>query len=548
MADASEGRKKPMSKIYVTGHRNPDPDSLCGALSYANLKNLTDPENEYIPVCCSPVSDSVRKQMEAMELEIPEYKKDVYPKVRDVMLTSDFRLQKDDPIFDLINAYNADNPSVIPIYEGDSFMALLSVDDITAWFLADNREEVPVYSFSEKNMLKVLDGRLLHSDADGKIEGSLLVGAASFDAFCAILDQYPDSIIITGERSEHVKYAAEKQVPGIIITTGGDPGDLDLGDYKGSLILTGYGTAEALRRLRLAETIGSMIKKETESIEADDRFTEAKSIFLNSHTRGLAVTENGEFAGLVTRRCFLDMPAYSVIMVDHNEPAQSIDGIETAEVIEIIDHHRLDSLSTKMPIFIAAEALGSANTIIYQQYMRHGIMPDQHMAKVMLTGIIADTLILRSPTTTAFDMSTAEMLARIAKVDSIQEFGEKLFSITDNLEIQDPKEMILSDFKKYENSGVKIGVGQCEVTTLGNVDEYAEAYLDELAVIAEGQGLDWALLMITDVLREQSVLLASGYRANRELPYEKIRDGIYSMPGVMSRKKQLLPVLLSVTA
>jgi manganese-dependent inorganic pyrophosphatase len=174
-------------------------------------------------------------------------------------------------------------------------------------------------------------------------------------------------------------------------------------------------------------------------------------------------------------------------------------------------------------------------------------MPDQQVAKVLLTGIIADTLILRSPTTTASDISTAEMLARLARIDSIQEFGEKLFSITDNLATQEPRPMILSDFKKYENSGVKIGVGQCEVTTLENVNEYADAYLEELSDLANDQGLDWTLLMITDVLKEKSVLLANDYKSNRDLPYKKLRKGVYNMPGVMSRKKQLLPILLAVT-
>ena len=258
--------------------------------------------------------------------------------------------------------------------------------------------------------------------------------------------------------------------------------------------------------------------------------------------------ENGEFRGFVTRRCFLERPVNKVIMVDHNEPAQSIEGIETADVVEIIDHHRLDSLSTTMPIFIAAEPLGSVNTIIYQQYIRHGIMPDQYAARTMLTGIIADTLILRSPTTTMQDMQAVEMLARIAKVPSVQEFGEKLFSISDNLATQDPDEMILSDFKKYENNGTKMGIGQCEVTTLSDVGEYAQTYIDALQKIADGQGLDWTLLMVTDVLRENSVLLASNNKANKDLPYAKVEDQIFDMPGVMSRKKQLLPTLLSVTS
>lgn len=537
-----------MGKVYITGHRNPDIDSLSAASAYAKLKNMTDPENEYIAIHCSPVSDTVRKQMEAMEIEIPPYKKDIYPKVRDVMLKPALRLQADDPIFDLINAYSTDKPSVVPLYEGENFKGLLSVDDITGWFLSDNKEEERAYDLNIDNILKVIPGELVHRGKSDRVKGKILVGAATFESFRDFVDRYPDCIIVTGARKEHIEYAASKQVPAIIVTADGELPQIDFAGYEGPVLRTSLGTAEAIRRIRLAEPIGSMMEISTETIDIDDRFTDGKAIFANSHTRGLAVMEFGKFRGFVTRRCFLDIPSNNVIMVDHNEPAQSIDGIETANVVEIIDHHRLDSLSTRMPIFIAAEPLGSANTIIYQQYLRHGIMPDQKAAKTMLTGIIADTLILRSPTTTAQDIQAVEMLARLAKVPSVDEFGERLFSITDNLSIQDPKEMILSDFKKYENGGIKMGIGQCEVTTLKNVNEYAADYLDALQQIAEGRGLDWTLLMITDVLREKSVLLASECRANRELPYTKIGKQIYDMPGVMSRKKQLLPVLLAVTS
>lgn len=537
-----------MSKIYITGHRNPDLDSLCAASAYANLKNLTDSENEYIAIHCSPVSDQVREQMEAMELKIPPYKKDVYPKVRDVMLEPQTHVQAGAPIFALVNAYNAENPSVVPIYDGDKFRGLLSVDDITKWFLSDNKEEVPTYRVTVENILRVIPGELLHRGKSDTIEGSLLVGAATLEAFSGLLNEAGDCIVVLGSRPDHIKCAIERQVPAIIIAATGEAPDVDFSGYEGSVFMTSLGTAETLRRIRLAESIESMMETATTTIDIDDLFVEGKRIFMNSHIRGLAVMEKGKFRGFVTRRCFLEKPVNKVIMVDHNEPAQSIEGIETAEVVEIIDHHRLDSLSTTMPIFIAAEPLGSANTIIYQLYLRQGIMPDQYAARTMLTGIISDTLILRSPTTTAQDIHAVEMLARLAKVPSVEEFGEKLFSITDSLENQDPQDMILSDFKKYENGGAKMGVGQCEVTTLTNVKDYAPAYIEALQKIADTQGLDWTLLMVTDVLREKSVLLASYYRANRELPYARISKQIYDMPGVMSRKKQLLPILLSVTA
>ncbi len=537
-----------MSKVYITGHRNPDLDSLCGALAYANLKNLTDPANEYIAIHCSPVSDQVKEQMEAMGIAVPPYKKDVYPKVRDVMLEPQTHIRADDPIFALVNAYSTESPSVVPIYDGDSFRGLLSVDDITRWFLSDNKEEIPTYKLTVDNILRVIPGKLLHRGKSETIHGSLLVGAASFEAFSGLLDTIGDCIVVLGSRAEHIGYAIKKQVPAIIITATDEAPDVDCSGYEGSIFITDLGTSETLRRIRLAEPVGSMMELATETIDIDDLFTEGKRIFTNSHIRGLAVMEKGEFRGFVTRRCFLDKPVKKVIMVDHNEPAQSVEGIETADVVEIIDHHRLDSLSTSAPIFIAAEPLGSVNTIIYQLYIRHGIMPDEYAARTMLTGIIADTLILRSPTTTIQDMQAVEMLARLAKVPSVQEFGEKLFSITDNLKTQDPEEAILSDFKKYENGGTKMGIGQCEVTTLTDVREYAPAYIEALQKIADAQGLDWTLLMITDVLSENSVLLVSDCRSNRDLPYAKIAGQIYDMPGVMSRKKQLLPVLLSVTS
>ena len=537
-----------MSKIYITGHRNPDLDSLCSASAYARLKNLTDPENEYIAVHCSPVSDSVRRQMEEMELEIPKYKMDVRPKIRDVMLTSSGRLQGSAPIFDLIKTYNTDRPSVVPLYEGDRFKGLLSVDDITGWFLEDNQEEIPTYEFSIENILKVIPSTLLKRGSEDVIRGSLAVGAASFETFTSFIDDIEECILVTGARKEHIEYAMSKQIPAIIITAAEAAPEMDFSNYQGTVIMTSLGTAETIRKVRLAEAVELMMQQKTETIGIDDLFADGRSIFINSHTRGLAVMDGDEFAGFVTRRCFLIQPQHNVIMVDHNEPAQSIEGIETANVLEIIDHHRLDSVSTKMPIFIDAEPLGSTCTIVYQQFIRHGIMPDQYAAKLMLTGLISDTLILRSPTTTVTDISTAEMLARLAKIPSIEEFGEKLFSITDNLEIQDPEEMILSDFKKYESGGVRMGIGQCEVTTLSNVGAYAGKYLEALETVRNREGLDWTLLMITDVLREKSVLLATDYRYNRELPYKSKKKQIYSMPGVMSRKKQLLPTLISITA
>ena len=539
-----------MSKIYITGHRNPDLDTLCSACAYAKLKNQIDPDNEYIPVHCTPVSDTVKKQLQNFDLEIPMYKADVHPRVKDVMLNSATFAQADSPIYGLIQSYKEHSPSVLPLHYGKSFITLVSMDDISAFFMRDNMGEEPRYRFPVYNVAKTIPGKLVSEGKKQVIEGTLLAGAASKEAFAEFLDRNSKCIVFMGERSGNIDYAIKKQVPGIILTTINDDDELDIdfSEYEGMVYTTPLGTSEAIRRMRMVEPVIGIVRYKAETIQANDLFFDAKDIFGKSKSRGMAVMNDDEYAGFVTRRCFLNAPKTNIIMVDHNEAKQSIPGIEEANIVEIIDHHRLDALSTQLPIFIAAEPLGSTCTIVFQLYKKHGIKPDPVAAKYMLTGLLADTLILRSPTTTETDRKLALEMAELAGVKDITEFGTEMFSVVEGLAKQDPITKAQSDFKKYENGGTTMGVGQCEVVTLNDIDEYADNYLAALETIREVEELDWVTLMVTDVLTENSILLVTSSKHNRDLPYKQIRKNIYDMPGVMSRKKQLLPTLLSVTS
>ncbi|MCR5649921.1 MAG: DHH family phosphoesterase [Lachnospiraceae bacterium] len=427
-----------MEKVFITGHRNPDLDSICSACGYAVLKKNTDSTRAYIPVRPGHLSDSNKAILSALGIKPPVYMRNVYPKVSDVMLVPELRYRADMPLTVLAKEYSESNPSVVPVFDKDRFAGLLSVDDIT-------------YYFMQK------------------------LGSAG---------QIKD-IPMLGE----------------LLREGGDP------------------------------------------LQITDLFEDAKASLSGSKKRGLAVFDGEEFAGFVTRRCFLKAPSYKVIMVDHNEAGQSIPGIESADVIEIVDHHRFDASKTDLPIFIDTEPLGSTCTIVYQLFLRHGMMPDEYTARVLLAGLISDTLILKSPTTTHIDRETAAALARICKVTT-EGFGSEMFSHVESLSKRDPENAILSDFKKYNESGVKIGIGQCEVTTLKDIDNYLKDYLKCLETVREKNGLDWAVIMITNVLKEHSVLLTTGYRPEKYLPYNKIGDRVYDMPGVMSRKKQLLPEMI----
>jgi manganese-dependent inorganic pyrophosphatase len=427
-----------MSRIYITGHKNPDLDSLCSAYAYSVLKSLTDKENEYIPVRAGHLSDSVKAILNTLQIEAPRYLSNVYPKVSDVMLKPTEKLDVSQPLTDLAKSYKETTPSVVPIYENGRFKGLLSGEDITVYFMHKLGEE-------------------------GQIA----------------------------------------EIP----------------------------------------TLGKLLGKSEAPIQEDDLFEEAKLSLSNSKKRGLAVFSGDEFTGYVSRRCFLKAPSYKVIMVDHNEARQSVTGIESAEVVEIVDHHRLDASKTNLPIFIDTEPLGSTCTIVYRMFLRNNIVPDEYTAKVLLAGLISDTLILKSPTTTQIDTETAEELAKLCHVD-IDTFGREMFSHVESLGKREPEKTILSDFKKYTEKGVMIGIGQCEVTTLNDLEEYMQTYLDNLEIVREKNGLTWAALMITNVLKENSVLLTTGYKAEKLLPYKQIAEKVYDMPNVMSRKKQLLPEML----
>ena len=538
-----------MSKIYITGHRNPDLDSICSACAYAKLKNQVDPDNEYIPVHCSPISETVKKQLENFNLPIPRLKKDILPRVSDVMLTKHDNFQMDSPIYALIQSHENHAPSVIPLFEGDAFKTLLTMDDVTAWFLRDSKGEDPVYRFPVKNVALTLPGELIQAGDADEVEGIMLAGAASPETFNSFLEKNDRCIVFMGERSCNLDAAIEKQVPAIIVTTiaEGETIDYDFAGYKGLVYFTPLATAEAIRRMRMVEPVSNIIRYKAETIQADDFFDDAKDAFSKTKARGMAVMDDDKFVGYVTRRCFLTEPTENVIMVDHNEADQSIYGIEKANIKEIIDHHRLAALTTELPIFIAAEPLGSTCTIVLSLYRKYGIKPDEEAAKYMLTGLLSDTLILKSPTTTPVDEKTVAELAELANVEDFRQFGRDMFSVVESLATQDPMEKAQADFKKYENGGLKMGIAQCEVVTLTDIGLYSDSYIAALEEIRKTNDLDWVMLMITDVMTENSVLLVTEHKMNRELPYKKWENQIYLMPGVMSRKKQLLPAILAVT-
>jgi len=541
-----------VAEIFVCGHRNPDMDSICAAYSYAYLKNKVDPTNTYYPVRCGNLNDTTKAQFERLGVTPPPFIKDVRTKVLSVTRNTESVVQISDPVYKLVSFYGSSNKSsVVPVMEEKTYRGLLSVDEVSSFVLKENSGQRPIYQFMIENFPKVLKGSFLQKGEASQFDAPIMVGAMRYVIFCKhmeALDGRPP-ILVVGDREDHIRKAIELQIPAIILTGIEDKvaSHVDWDSYKGTVYLSAMDTAETIRMLRLSVPVKELMLQDPIKLEDDCLFDVARDILADSEFRGLPVFSGTTYRGYVTRRCFLERPKTKVIMVDHNEAEQGVTGIDEAEVLEIIDHHRLGAAKTRNPIFICCEPLGSSCTIIYKLFVRNNIEIPESMARVLLSGIISDTVMLKSPTTTFEDYTAVQDLLTLGGVPDMRQFGETMFSSGASLSKEDPNKILQADFKIYREFGVSFGIGQSEVTTLSDIDEYKEAYKAGLEKLRISNGLDWTMFLITDVVRENSILLLTSMPiAERKLAYERVEEGQFFLPGVLSRKKQLLPEILRV--
>ena len=539
-----------MAKIYVLGHRNPDMDSICSAWAYARLKNMIDSENEYVPVRLGNVNDNVKYLFSRAGAEIPQLLKDVKAKSRDIVKTPTFTVTGEDPVYELISLLNTYHPSVVPVIDDGEYKALVSVDDINRFFLMENHKGRPFYTISQKNIPRIIEGHFLRRGPEDTFDAQIVVGAMDYEVFCdRVSSCEKPPLLVVGNRKRHIAYAIEHKLAGIILTgiTDIESVECDFSTYEGMVYLSEEDTAETLRLLRLSTPINQVIAvKDAPRVEMDSLYDEVKAILTDGENRGVSVFEDGKWKGFITRRCFLNRPRAKIIMMDHNEAEQSVIGIEEADIVEIVDHHRLAAPKMKNPIFICSEPVGSTCTIVYEQYVKWQVPLDALTATILLGGLVADTVMLKSPTTTDYDRFVAQELGKSAKIDDFDEFCHSLFSSSSSLKDKDPMSLISSDFKKYREHGVHFGIGQVEVGSLEEIKELKDTYLEKLREFRDREALSIAMLLVTDVFKEESVLLTTNFDKEYKIPYEKMGKGMYYLPGVLSRKKQLLPETLKV--
>ena len=535
-----------MEKVFICGHKNPDTDSVASAASYAYLKSQINKDYEFVPIRCGTVNDQTKFIFQKAEMPLPEYMKDIYPKVIDSMTTRLITAEENDPLSKFLRILREKNLRFMPVTNKDNeYEGMLGVNDVTELFLRDDRESKPVFSLRADSLRRSLRGTVLNVGEKEEFSASVVVATMAYDDFnqhTANVANEENTLLITGNRQNILHDAFKKKYPAIIIVGLSEEAckKLDFGDYKGWVFYSPFDSSQTIRCVEMATPIGKLLKK-VEPCSPYDYIDSVADAISKSSTKSLPVVSDGKLIGVITGTDILKRKRAKLIMMDHNEATQAIDGAETADLMEIIDHHRLGTIKTSSPVTFFAKPVGSTCTLVYQLYKANKVEIPKKIAMLLLGGMLSDTVIMKSPTTTQDDIDAINDLSSICGLDA-KEYGVEIFSATDSLTSRSAKDIIGTDFKIFEEYGVRFGISQAETVTLAQLGEVEGKLREELYNVKENNKLDWMMLLVTDIIKEESQLITTGFApAEQIFAYKKLGDNLYFLPGVLSRKKQLLP-------
>ena len=540
--------------IYVIGHRNPDTDSICAALAYARLKQLTGNTN-VLAARAGEINVQTEFILNRFCIEVPLYLPDVKIRVKDVMTTESLSVHMEMSVGDVLDFMNSYDLLMVPVTDRDGhYRGAITLQDLARFYArhADAATSNRIVA-SLNGITKAIQGNSLFLfDENETRTGRIVVGAMETDGFRQVMEYYSEEgcVVIVGDRKEIQRHAIESHARCLIITGGflPDKSILDMAQRnKVSVISSPYDTATTVRLMHLSTPAREVFSSDFYSVSPYDLLLDVKAKMRDSALRGCPVVDTGgRLAGILTRRDMLRDFRKKVILVDHNEASQAIPGIEEAEVIEVLDHHRIGSFQTLHPIYFVVEPVGCTNTLVAELYLKYGVEPEPSYAGIMLSAILSDTVIMKSPTTTERDRKIAAYLAGLAGLD-IQKLGEDMFNASSDLLKKTPEEIIRTDYKIYEVGKEKIGIGQIEVIEMVTFEKIQESLLTSLNKIMLEERLTIACLLVSDIIYENSLLLFAGDSGIiTKIGYPVIAPNLAELKGVLSRKKQLVPRILSV--
>ena len=546
-------------KTMVIGHRNPDTDSICSAICYANLKQAVTGE-EYVPARAGHVNGETQFVLDYFGAEEPVLVEDVRTQVRDIEIRKTKGVADNISLKRAWNIMQENNVVTIPsVREDGTLEGLITVGDITKTYM--NIYDSSILSKANtqySNIIETLEADLIIGSAEAYFDqGKVLIAAANPDLMEFYIE--PHDLVILGNRYESQLCAIEMGADCIIVCEGAAVSMTikKIAQERGcTIIATTYDTYTAARLINQSMPISYFMTREhLITFNSDDYIDEIREVMASKRHRDFPILDkDGYYLGMISRRNLLGAKGKQVILVDHNEKNQAVAGIENAEILEIIDHHRLGTIQTMSPVFFRNQPLGCTATIIYQMYQEAGIKVEPKIAGLLCSAIVSDTLLFRSPTCTPVDEMAARALADIAGID-IEKYAMEMFSAGSNLKDKSDEEIFYQDFKRFTSGKVTIGVGQITSLNGGELDKLKgrmEAFMEKAL---ENNGLDMIFFMLTNILTETTELICEGQGALQLagkafhqdielLEEEGLKEPVLRLPGVVSRKKQLIPELM----
>lgn len=544
-------KDKDTRPVYIIGHKNPDTDSICSALAYAYLKNQVE-GGGYIAARAGQLNQETQYVLNFFQAEAPVYVADVMTQVKDIEIRKTEGVRGNLSLKQAWNRMRRLGVQTLPITNEQKIEGLITIGDIaTSYMDVYDSKILSAANTQYSNIVDTLEGTMLvGSEQEYYNKGKVLIAAANPD----LMEDYIEEgdLVILGNRYESQLCAIEMRA-GCIIVCEGAKVSMTIKklaeEHHCVVISTPHDTFTAARLINQSMPIRYFMKSENLTIfNVNEKTEDIKEIMGQKRYRDFPIVDKDDnYVGMISRRNLLNLKRKKLILVDHNEESQAVDGIDHAEILEIIDHHRLGSLETMSPVFFRNQPLGCTATIMYQIYQEKGVEIPKKIAGLLCAAIISDTLMFRSPTCTAVDRAAAESLAEIAGIE-IEELAIDMFSAGSNLASRTAEEVLYQDFKRFSVSGVEFAVGQINSMNAIELEEIREKLIPYLPVAYKELGLHMIFFMLTNIVKETTELLCYGPNSDSlvleafQLPDD---TDTYVLKGLVSRKKQLIPALVS---
>ena len=540
-------------KVWVVGHKNPDTDSICAAISYAYLKNQSGDKKTYVAKRAGAVNEETRYVLERFGVEEPPLVTYAGAQIKDINIRKTAGVSNQISLKRAWELMKKLEVVTLPVTNqfGKLECVIVTKDIATSYMDVLDNCVLSKARTQYKTIAETIDGEVYAGNEHAHfVRGKVVIATSNPEYMADYIED--DDLVILGDREEAQMQAIRSNASCIIIGGGLEVAEevKKLAEKRDCVIITTpFDTFSVARLINQSMPIKQyMTRRDLITFDIDDYVDDVKDVMSRVRHRDFPVLgSNGNYVGMISRRNLMNMQKKQIILVDHNEKSQAVDGIGEAEILEIIDHHRLGSLETVSPVYFRNQPLGCTSTIIYQMYQEQGVEIPKEIAGLLLSAIISDTLMFRSPTCTPFDKGVAKRLAEIADVD-IEDHAKKMFRAGSDFKNKTTEEIFYQDFKIFHTEDCDFGVAQISAMSGEELEQIGEQLRPFLPQVLGEKRLNMVYVMLTDILEESSKIIFAGEDAGKILAHafkkQEDADGIL-LDGIISRKKQMIPTLMN---